>query len=120
MTSALDGGEWLASRPDRFTPGEIALRTYRTGGWVGPRAILDAVEKRKILLLPRIEPQHPSPYPVCTLTELFRLLEVSKGIPVWYVGIHRDNHVRFRGRPARTVPSRVRLLDAGPCVLRSG
>jgi hypothetical protein len=36
-TSALDGGEWSASRPGRaFTPG-----THCTGGWVGPRAGLD-------------------------------------------------------------------------------
>jgi hypothetical protein len=40
LTSALDGGEWSASRPGRFT--------HWTGGWVGPRACLDAVSKRKI------------------------------------------------------------------------
>jgi hypothetical protein len=30
------------------TPGERILSTYSTGGWMGPRASLDAVEKRKI------------------------------------------------------------------------
>jgi hypothetical protein len=46
MTSEL-GGEWSASRPGCFTPWERAPGTHRTGGWVGPRASLDAVMKRK-------------------------------------------------------------------------
>jgi hypothetical protein len=53
LTLALEGGEWSASRPGRFTPGEIATGAYWLG-WVGPRAGLDAVEKRKILPLPGI------------------------------------------------------------------
>jgi hypothetical protein len=48
FTSALDGGEWSASLPGRFTPKEISPGTHWTGGWVGPRAVLDAVVKRKI------------------------------------------------------------------------
>jgi hypothetical protein len=44
LTSSLDGGEWSSSRPDRFTPG-----THMMGGWVGSRAGLGVVEKRKIL-----------------------------------------------------------------------
>jgi hypothetical protein len=48
LTSALDGGEWWASRPGRFSPRERAPGTYWIGGWVGPRAVLDAVVKRKI------------------------------------------------------------------------
>jgi hypothetical protein len=43
LTSALDGGEWSASRPGRFIPKERA-----PGGGVGSRAVLDAVVKRKI------------------------------------------------------------------------
>jgi hypothetical protein len=43
LTSALDGGEWSASRPGRFTPRQRAPRTHWIGGWVGPRAVLDAV-----------------------------------------------------------------------------
>jgi hypothetical protein len=31
--------------------------TYWRGGWEGPRAGLDVVERRKILLLPGIEPR---------------------------------------------------------------
>jgi hypothetical protein len=48
LTSALDGGEWSASHHGRFTPRERDPLTHWIGGWVGPRAILDAVVKRKI------------------------------------------------------------------------
>jgi hypothetical protein len=48
LTSALDGGEWSTSRPGRFTPRERAPGTRWIGGWVGPRAVLEAVVKRKI------------------------------------------------------------------------
>jgi hypothetical protein len=48
LTSALDGGEWSASRPGRFTSKERAPGTNWIEGWVGPRAVLDAVVKRKI------------------------------------------------------------------------
>jgi hypothetical protein len=51
LTSALDGGEWSAS-----PLGKEPLVTQSIGGWVGPRAGLDAVEKRKILPLSGIEP----------------------------------------------------------------
>jgi hypothetical protein len=43
LSSALDGGEWSASRPGRFTPRERAPGTHCIGGWVGPRAVLEAV-----------------------------------------------------------------------------
>jgi len=46
LTSAGDGGEWSASRPSRFTPIGRAPGTHWTGGWVGPRAGLDAVVRR--------------------------------------------------------------------------
>jgi hypothetical protein len=55
LTSALVGGEWSASRPSRFTPGEGARGTHWIGGWVGPRAGLDDVEKRKFLTIPGLE-----------------------------------------------------------------
>jgi hypothetical protein len=55
LTSALAGGEWSASRPDRFTPGETAPGTLWIGGWVDPRAGLDDVEKGKFLTLPGFE-----------------------------------------------------------------
>jgi len=55
---ALDGGEWLASRPGRFTPGINWI-----GGWVGPSAGLYTVAKTKkipSLSLPGNEPPSPS------------------------------------------------------------
>jgi hypothetical protein len=53
LTSALDGGVWSASRPGRFTSREKAPDIHWIGGWVGPRAVLDAVVKRKIPSLRR-------------------------------------------------------------------
>jgi hypothetical protein len=55
LTSALVGGEWSASRPYRFIPGERGPGTQWIGGWVGPRAGLDDVEKRKFFTLPGLE-----------------------------------------------------------------
>jgi hypothetical protein len=46
LTSTLDGSEWSASRPGRFTPTERAHDTHWIGGWLEPRAILDAMVKR--------------------------------------------------------------------------
>jgi hypothetical protein len=48
LTLALDGCEWSASCLVHFTPSEKAPGTYWIGGWVVPRAVLDAVVKRKI------------------------------------------------------------------------
>jgi hypothetical protein len=71
LTSALDGGEWSAPR-------ERAPDTHWIGGWVGPRADLDAVVKRKIPI-PHRESNPRTPYrPARSLiaipTELSRLL----------------------------------------------
>jgi hypothetical protein len=55
FTSALAGGEWSASRPGRFTPGEKAVGIHWIGVWVDPRADLDDLGKRKFLTLPRLE-----------------------------------------------------------------
>jgi hypothetical protein len=41
LASALTGGEWSASRPGRFTPGERAPGTHWIGGWVDPTAGVD-------------------------------------------------------------------------------
>jgi hypothetical protein len=43
LTSALDGGEWSASRPARFIPREREPGTHWIGGWVGPIPVLDTV-----------------------------------------------------------------------------
>jgi hypothetical protein len=48
LTSALDGDEWSASRPGRFTPMEKPPCTHWVGGCVGSSAVLDTVVKRKI------------------------------------------------------------------------
>jgi len=44
LTSALDGGEWSASLPGRFTPRERAPCTHWIGGWVGPRTGLKEID----------------------------------------------------------------------------
>jgi hypothetical protein len=54
LTSALVGGEWSALRYGRFNPGERACSTHWIEGWVGPRASLDNVEKKKFLTLPKL------------------------------------------------------------------
>jgi len=43
LTSALDGGEWSASRLGRFIPRERPSGTNWIRGWVGPRAVLDCI-----------------------------------------------------------------------------
>jgi hypothetical protein len=48
LTLTPDGGEWSSSRPNRFTPGENASSNHSIEGWVGRRACLDVLEKRKV------------------------------------------------------------------------
>jgi hypothetical protein len=55
LISALARGEWTASRPGRFTPGEMVRGTNWIGGRVGYRAGVDVAEKRKFLTLPGLE-----------------------------------------------------------------
>jgi hypothetical protein len=82
LTSALDGGEWSASRPSRFTPRERSLGTHWIGGWVEPRAILDAVVKRKIPS-PRREsnPRTPIVQPVA---QRYTDWAITAPVPIWY------------------------------------
>jgi hypothetical protein len=54
LTSALDGGEWSASRPCRFTAGERAPVTHWVG-LVGRITGLNDVEEGTFLTLPRLE-----------------------------------------------------------------
>jgi hypothetical protein len=54
-TATLVGGEWSASRPGCFTPGERGPGTHWLGGWVDPRTGLNEMEKRKFLTLPGLE-----------------------------------------------------------------
>jgi hypothetical protein len=55
LTSALPGGEWSASRPCRFIPGERTPGIHWIGGWVEPRADLGDLEKSKFLSPLRLE-----------------------------------------------------------------
>jgi hypothetical protein len=55
LTLAVDGSERSTSRPCPFTPVQIARGSHWIGGRVGPRASLDTMEKRTILILPGIE-----------------------------------------------------------------
>jgi len=45
---ALDGGEWPASGPGRFTPFEISLDTHSIAGLLVPTASLGTLGERKI------------------------------------------------------------------------
>jgi hypothetical protein len=64
LISALDGGEWSASRPGRSTPRERAPGTYWIGGWVYLRAVLEAVVKRIPSSLRESNPRTPIVQPV--------------------------------------------------------
>jgi hypothetical protein len=48
LTSALEGGEWSASRPGRSASRDRVPGPHWIGGWVGPRTVPDAVVKRRI------------------------------------------------------------------------
>jgi hypothetical protein len=60
LTSALDGGEEPASRPNRFISGEETPGTHCIGGWVDPRTGLHAMENRETLLFSGTEPRSSS------------------------------------------------------------
>jgi hypothetical protein len=71
INSALDGGEWSASRSGRFTPGKNPqVAVIYVECWVGPRASLNAVAEKKSLPLPGIEPRLSSVHPLTVPTEL--------------------------------------------------
>jgi hypothetical protein len=71
-----DGGEWLASRPCRYSPGDRSPCAYSVRGWVFPRIGLDAVEIG--LLLPRFEPQF---FLYETQYQVYLALVVLNGMP---------------------------------------
>jgi hypothetical protein len=54
VTQAPVGGEWSASSPGRFNPGERASVNHWIGGWVDPRAGLEN-KKWKFLTPPGLE-----------------------------------------------------------------
>jgi hypothetical protein len=74
LISALNGGEWWALLPGRFNPAERVPSNHCIGGWMGPRATLDAVAKRKNPCSYRwSNPDRSGRSLVTILTELSRL-----------------------------------------------
>jgi hypothetical protein len=67
ITSALDGGQWPASRHRRFNPRCKKPKYPWPAGWVGSRGSLGAVVNKKIISLPL-----PGRILVTVLTELLR------------------------------------------------
>jgi hypothetical protein len=59
-------------------PRETAPGIHWIGGWMGPRARLDAMEKRKIVPLPGIQPRPSSLYHVAISTELVKIKRIFK------------------------------------------
>jgi hypothetical protein len=75
LTSALDGGEWSASRFGRPNPRERASVTHWIGGWVGFRTGPDTVAKKKYSQpLPRPETPIIQPIAQRYTTELVSLI----------------------------------------------
>jgi hypothetical protein len=72
-------GKWSASHSSHLTPRKRASETHCIEGWVGPRARLGMVVKRKIPGPCReLNPGHPACSLVTILTELFQLLKTYK------------------------------------------
>jgi hypothetical protein len=136
LTSALDEGEWSASRLGRFTSTEKVPGTHWIGGWVGARTGLDAAVKKKIPS-PRREsnPRTLIIQPVAQryITELSRLLIEQKVVENklykfrnqtkavnWYCSLYADGS-RVSKDPYSTSltlitedPTPVRVTDALP------
>jgi len=55
LSLTLDGGEWLVLCPVRFTPRERNWSSHWKWGWVGSRAGMDILEKRKTFVLPPLQ-----------------------------------------------------------------
>jgi hypothetical protein len=70
LTSALDGGEWSASLPCRFTPGnDIPVPIEWEAGWV-PEPVWTMWRTGRSSPLPGIELQPSSPRPVAIRTRI--------------------------------------------------
>jgi hypothetical protein len=102
LTLALDGGEWSASHPGRFTSGERTPGTRWTGGCVDPRAGLDTVEKRKISCLCReSNPRRPARSPCnysdnnCILLSRKRKYHFIAMLTTSYAGNLYQKHIYY-------------------------
>jgi hypothetical protein len=63
LIAASEGGEWSASRTGDFIPRERTPDAHWIGGWLGPRAGLNAVEREKFPSPHResnTNPDHPA------------------------------------------------------------
>jgi len=61
LTSAVDGGQWSASRTGRFTYGkEPPVPIAQEAGW-GPEPVWTGGREKESLPLPKIEPWSSSP-----------------------------------------------------------
>jgi hypothetical protein len=98
FNSPLDEGEWSASRPGHFSSRERAPDTHWIGGWVGLRAGLDTVVKRKIPSPCRdSNPYHPARSPVlCMIGKNINVIKKTTGAlldasDILEVNKHREN-----------------------------
>jgi hypothetical protein len=101
LTSTLDGGEWSASLPGRFSPRESAAGTHWIGGWVGPRTGLDVVVKTKIPS-PRLEPAiqlHISFHP---FLKRHVALSTQKIAPASFIYVTHSLHISVNALPGGT------------------
>jgi hypothetical protein len=85
LNSSLDGDVRPASRPGRFTPRETAPGTHCVGGWMGPRAGLGVMEKRKFACLCRESNPDSSVYQAPVAQSLYRLSYPGSSLPIFYV-----------------------------------
>jgi hypothetical protein len=104
LTSALHGGEWSAPSLGHFTARERAALTHWIRGWVGSRALLDAVVKSKIPS-PRWESNSRKPivqpvaqrYTEWAITDLIEMLNDVKLVLLTFMAISvRTNHKTTR------------------------
>jgi hypothetical protein len=72
FTSALVGGEWQLHAPAALHPEKEPRVPIVIGGWVGPRAGLDDVEKRKFLNVLGVD-LRPLGHPARSQSLLYRL-----------------------------------------------
>jgi hypothetical protein len=99
LTSAVDGDEWSASCPYRFTPGDTAPVAHWIRGWVSPRTGMDTVQLIEISYLCReSNPDGPDRIP-----SLHRLS---------YPGSFDKGTMNRKGRRRKRPSSNLRILSA--------